>query len=320
MKAILVKEFGDPEVMQLTEKTIPDPGPSQIVVKVEAIGVNPVDTYIRSGLYPLLPELPYTPGLDAAGIVSAVGEGVSHWKAGDRVYVSHSKYGTYAQYTLCEENRVYRLPEESSYAQGAAMGVPGAAAWRALFQRGKAQPGERVLVHGASGAVGLSAVQLAVATNMEVYGTASNKSARQKVLESGAIQVFNHRDKNYLSTLQSVTENKGFDLILEMAAHVNLEKDLELLSNRGRVIIIGNRGRIEIDPRMTMGKETDIRGLSLFNANEEEMKEIHSALVDALASKKLNPIISLELPIEEAAEAHRLVLESGKYGKIVLLV
>ena len=170
MKAIRVHQFGDPEVMHLEELPDPRPGPGQVVVRVKAVGVNPVDTYIRTGTY-TQPPLPYTPGLDAAGIVESAGEGVKQVRPGDRVYLAGSLSGTYAERALCETSHVQPLPQAVSFSQGAGVSVPYATAYRALFHRAKAVPGEVVLIHGASGGVGLAALQIARAAGLTVIGT-----------------------------------------------------------------------------------------------------------------------------------------------------
>src|ERR1051325_4826668 len=171
MKAIRIDEFGGPEVLRLEE--VPDlkPDHGQVLVRIKAVGVNPVDTYIRSGAHAVKPSLPYTPGTDAAGDVEAVGEGVSRVAVGDRVYVGGSLTGAYARQALCKESQGHRLAAQVSYQQGAGVNVPYATAYRGLFQRAKAAAGETVLVHGASGGVGIASVQLARAAGMKVIGT-----------------------------------------------------------------------------------------------------------------------------------------------------
>src|SRR5437870_2947788 len=225
MKAIRVHEFGDPSVLRLEEVPDPRPGPGQVVVGIRAVGVNPVDTYIRGGRNPALPR-PYTPGSDAAGTVEAVGEGVTNVKAGDRVYTAGSVSGAYAERALAGASQVHPLPESISFAQGAAMNVPYATAFRALFQRAHAVPAETVFVHGASGGVGVAAVQLAVAQGMRVIGTGGTERGRQLVREQGASHVLDHTAPDYLDQLMTITGGKGADVILEMLANVNLEKDL----------------------------------------------------------------------------------------------
>src|SRR6266850_7593505 len=168
MKAIRVHEFGGPDVMQLEDVPNLTPAAGQVVVRVNAIGVNPVDTYIRSGLYPLKPSLPYTPGADAAGVVESIGEGVTRVTTGQSVYVAGTISGAYAQQALCAQSQVHPLPAHLTFEQGAAVGIPYSTAYRALFQRAGGRAGETVLVHGATGGVGIAAVQLASAAGLTV--------------------------------------------------------------------------------------------------------------------------------------------------------
>lgn len=319
MKAIRVQTFGPPEVMTLEE--VPDllPGPGEVVVRLAAVGVNPVDTYIRSGLYrPDLP-LPYTPGIDGAGVITAVGDGVQHRTVGQRVYVAWCLSGTYAEQVLCREFQTHPLPEGIGFPQGAAIGVPYGAAYRALFQRARAIPGETVLVHGASGGVGIAAVQLARAAGLTVIGTAGSKEGMALVLAQGARHVLNHRTEGYLERLAELTCGQGVDVILEMLANVNLDRDLLQLARGGRVVVIGSRGRVEIDPRYTMAREASILGMTLYNATERELVSMHAAFEAGLANGTLRPVVSRELPLAEAATAHHAVIEASTFGKIVLV-
>lgn len=320
MKAIRVHEFGSPEVMRLEEVPNPTPGPRQVVVQVHAIGVNPVDTYIRSGSYSQLKlELPYTPGMDAAGVVESIGEGVTHVAVGDRVYIAGASGGTYAEKVLCNQSQIHPLPQHISYAQGAAVNVPYATAYRALFLRAKAVPREVVLVHGASGGVGIAAVQLARAAGMTVIGTASTEQGQRLVTEQGAHHVLNHHAPDYLEQAVALTEGRGLDVILEMLANVNLGKDLGILAQEGRVVVIGNRGTVEINPRDAMSRDASILGMSLLNALEPELSIIHAAIVAGLENGTLRPIVGQEIPLSEAPRGHEAVMKSGAYGKIVLI-
>ncbi|MCP4341913.1 MAG: NADPH:quinone reductase [Desulfobulbaceae bacterium] len=318
MKIIEVKEFGGPEVMELVEKQPFQPGAGEVVVQVEAVGVNPVETYIRAGTYPKLPDLPYTPGGNVSGIIKSCGSDVSQWQQGDRVYSAATLSGGYGEMALCGTDQIFRLPQNISFGQGAAIGVPAATAWRALFIRGRAKAGERLLIHGASGSVGQAAVQLAKDARMLVFGTAGDEKGCALVEELGA-KAFNHNAENYEDELLKGTCGEGFDLILEMLADKNLETDLHLLAPRGRVIIIGSRGRIEIDPRLTMGKETEIRGLAVFNATHEEVIKTHTALYSAMERGILVPTVSKEMALGDAPLAHQLVMNDGKCGKIILV-
>jgi len=320
MKAIRVEEFGGPEVMKLAEVPRPQPGPGQVLVRVRAVGVNPVETYIRAGNYPRKPALPFTPGNDGAGVIEEVGQGVTKFDVGDRVYTAGSISGTYAECALCEVAQVHPLPERASFAQGAAMGTPYATAYRGLFQRGKAKPNETVLVHGASGGVGTAAVQLGAARGIRMLGTAGTEAGRKLVREQGAQEVFDHHAPDYLEQIMKASGGHGVDLILEMVGQVNLGKDLTILAPRGRVVVIGNRGRVEIDARDAMSRDADIRGLVLPNTPLAELASIHAALVAGLANGTLSPVIGMELPLAKAPEAHRAVTDGGKLGKIVLVI
>lgn len=319
MKAIRVEEFGEPGVMKLVEVPMLEPEPGQLLVRVKAAGVNPVETYIRAGTYARKPALPFTPGNDGAGVIEKIGAGVKEFAVGDRVYLAGSSSGTYAEYCLCGIAQVHRLPEAASFAQGAAMGTPYATAYRGLLQRGAAQPNETVLVHGASGGVGTAAVQLALAHGMRVFGTAGTERGREMVREQGAHEVFDHHASDYLAKIKDSTGGRGIDVILEMLANVNLGNDLTLLAPRGRVVVIGNRGRVEIDARETMARDADIRGMVLPNTPPDKLAELHNALVVGLADGTLRPVVGKEFPLAEAPAAHRAVLEPGAFGKIVLV-
>ncbi len=319
MKAIRVHEFGGPEVMKVEEVPDLQPGAGQVAVRIRAVGVNPVDTYIRAGMYARKPPLPYTPGSDAAGDVTAVGEGVRHVNVGDRVYTSGTVTGAYAEQALCNADQVHRLADRVSYAQGAAMNVPYATAYRALFHRARGVPGETVLVHGASGGVGTGAVQLARAAGFTVIGTGGTERGRELVKENGAHHVLDHGADDYLDQLMRLTDGRGVDVILEMLANVNLAKDLTVLAQFGRVVVIGNRGTIEINPRDAMGRDAAILGMTLFNVSPADLVSIHAALVAGLENGTLNPIVGQELPLADAPRAHEEVMKPGAYGKIVLI-
>ena len=319
MKAIRVHEFGGPEVLLLEETPEPKPSAGQVLVRVRAAGVNPVDTYIRSGVHAVKPALPYTPGLDAAGEVEAVGEGVTRLAAGQRVYTAGSLTGAYAELVLCEESQCHPLPERVSFAQGAGIFTPYTTAYRALFQRAKAQPAETVLVHGASGGVGTAAVQLARSAGLRVVGTAGTEEGRRLVSEQGAHDVLDHRAPDYLEQLNGLTGGRGVDVILEMLANVNLDRDLGALAKGGRVVVVGSRGTVEINPRQAMTRDASILGMTLFNISPQEFASIHAALGAGLEAGTLSPVVGRELPLAEAARAHEEVLKPGAYGKIVLI-
>lgn len=324
MRAILVREFGGPDAMKTEEVPMREPGPSEVRVRVYAAGVNPVDTYMLSGTYARKPALPYTPGTDGAGEIEAIGGAITDLTVGDRVYISGdnvavSGAGTYAEYAVCARAMVHRLPARVSFAQGAALGVPYATAYRALFVRGQARAGETVLVHGATGGVGLAAVEFARAHGCTVIASGSTPRGLEAARERGAAATVNHREPGYLDAIMRAAGGRGVDLIVEMAAHLNLDKDLGLLARHGRVVIIGNRGRVEIDARQTMGRDAAVLGMTLFNAPPGELASIHAAIEAGLEVGTLSPMVGREVPLAEAPLAHQAVLEPGAFGKIVLL-
>ena len=319
MKAIRVTAFGGPDVLRVEEVPTPKPGPGEVLVHIHASGVNPVETYIRAGKYARLPELPYTPGNDGAGVVQQLGADVSELKSGDRVYTAGSISGTYAEFALCKKEQVHPLPANVSFAQGAVMGTPYATAYRGLFQRAVAEPGETVLVHGASGGVGTAAVQLARARGLRVFGTAGSNEGLKLVREQGAHEVFDHRVPEHFELIMKATGGHGVDVIVEMLANVNLGKDLPILAKGGRVIIIGSRAPVEINPRDTMQRDADVRGMILPNTPPTQMASIHAALVAGLENGTLRPVIGKEFPLDEAAQAHQAVMAPGAMGKIVLV-
>jgi NADPH2:quinone reductase len=318
MKAIVVHEFGTPEVMKLEEVPDPQAGAGQVVVRIHAAGVNPFDTYMRAGTYAVKPPLPYVPGGEGAGVVHSVGEGVKRLKPGERVYVAHPITGTYAEFTLALESQVHRLPERVSFAQGAGIYVACGTAYHALYHQAKAHASETLLVHGASGGVGIAAVQIARAMGMTVIGTAGTDKGLDLVRREGAHFAFNHRNAGYLEEILKATDGRGVDVVLEMLANVNLGNDLKLLAKFGRVIVIGSRGEVSIMPRDLMARSASVRGFTLWNVSEEEAADIHAGLEAGLDSGAIRPVVGKELPLGEAPRAHKDVMEPGAFGKIVL--
>lgn len=322
MRAIRVFEFGGPEVLKLqSDVVVPVPKDGQVLIKVHACGVNPVETYIRSGTYSRKPLLPYTPGTDVAGVIESVGNNVFAFKKGDRVFTTNTISGGYAEYALAAGHTVYALPENLDFKQGAAIGIPYFTAFRALLHRARVKAGESVLVHGASGGVGLAACQIARAYGLKVLGTAGSEEGQKLVLQNGAHEVFNHKATNYIDKIKKSVGEKGIDVIIEMLANVNLSNDLKLLSYGGRVIVVGSRGPIEINPRDTMVKETSITGISLFSSTKEEFQQFASALQAGMEIGWLKPVIGSQYPLEKIAEAHENIIHgSGTVGKMVLLI
>jgi NADPH2:quinone reductase len=320
MRAIRVEQHGGPEVLQLKEMADPVPGPGQVLLRIHAAGVNPVETYIRAGQHGYAARMPYTPGSDAAGVVRAVGPDVTGVAVGDRIYTDRALTGAYAELALVERGDAHPLPDQVTFAAGAALGVPWATAYRGLFQRAHLLPAETLLVHGATGGVGSAAVQLARAAGATVIGTGGTEDGRRKVAEFGAHHVLDHRSRDYLTKVRELTGGNGVDVILEMLANVNLVKDLEVLARYGRVVIVGSRGAIEFEPRLTMRLDASLLGMSLPNTARDDLRRIHAALGAGLANGSLRPLVGRAFPLAEAARAHATVMEPGAIGKIVLTV
>ncbi|PNJ71882.1 CRYZ isoform 7 [Pongo abelii] len=288
MRAVRVFEFGGPEVLKLqSDIAVPIPKDHQVLIKVHACGVNPVETYIRSGTYSRKPLLPYTPGSDVAGVIEAVGGNASAFKKGDRVFTSSTISGGYAEYALAADHTVYKLPEKLDFKQGAAIGIPYFTAYRALIHSAHVKAGESVLVHGASGGVGLAACQIARAYGLKVLGTAGTEEGQKIVLQNGAHEVFNHREVNYIDKIK----------------------------------VVGSRGTIEINPRDTMAKESSIIGVTVFSSTKEEFQQYAAALQAGMEIGWLKPVIGSQYPLEKVAEAHENIIHgSGATGKMILLL
>jgi len=319
MKAIRVHQFGGPEVLKLEEVATPKPSAGEVLVRIHASGVNPYDTYMRTGTYAIKPPLPYTPGSDGAGVVEAVGEGVKKVKPGDRVYTAQTITGAYAQYALAREAQVHPLPDKIDFKQGAGIWVPYGTAYHALYHSAKAHASETVLVHGASGGVGIAALQISRAMGLKVLGTAGTPKGLELAKREGAHEVFDHGKADYQAEILKATGNRGVDIILEMLANVNLAHDTKLLASNGRIIVIGNRGEVTINPRELMGRRASIRGLVLPAITPAEEADIHAGLFAGLENGTLRPVVGKELPLAEAARAHEEILKPGSAGKIVLI-
>ncbi|HUF05266.1 MAG TPA: NADPH:quinone reductase [Aridibacter sp.] len=319
MKAIFVREYGGPDVMAVEDTSVPTPKEGQVLVRIEAAGVNPVDTYVREGKHASAPPLPFIPGKDAAGTVEETGQGADKFKKGARVYLAGSVTGTYAEYAVCSEDQVWELPENVSFDAGAGVFVPCATAYRALMQKAGAKEGEKVLIHGASGAVGIAAIQWAKHAGLEIYATAGSEKGQELIRDQGVEHVYDHSSEPEFEYLDRIREDSGgVDVILEMLANKNLQEDFRTLSMFGRIIVIGSRGTLEFDPRLVMGTEATIRGMALFNAPPEPMEEIHEAIGNGLRKGYLKPVIGKAFALEDAPQAHREVIENRAYGKIVL--
>ncbi|XP_076804759.1 quinone oxidoreductase-like [Clavelina lepadiformis] len=322
MRAVIVSKFGGPEVLEVRRDIpIPKPEASEVLIKVAAIGINPVDTYIRAGNYGRLPELPYIPGNDVAGTIVQAGADVKNFKEGDRVATfMRVKSGAYAEYCVTHPDWLIQIPENCDFRKGAAVGVPYFTAYKALLLKAKAKPTDVVLVHGASGGVGLAACQLALSQGMTTLGTAGSEEGMEALRGLGVHHVFNHKEEGYTEKITKVTGG-GPTIILEMLSNVNLNEDLKLLAPNGVVVVVGCRGTIDINPRLLMAKETQIQGVALGVSQPEEFALMNRAISAGLKQGWLDPVVGKEFSLNNAARAHEEIIHNtGAKGKMVLIV
>lgn len=319
MKAIRIHEFGTPEVMQLEDVPSPTPTADEVLIEIKAVGVNPVDTYVRGGKYGAR-EFPFTPGFDGAGVVLQVGPGVQAFSPGQRVFTACFAGGTYAQQCLCPAAQVYALPKNVSFVQGATLGVPYGTAYRSLFQRAHAAAGKTVFIHGGSGGVGIAAIQLAKAAGLKIVATAGTDAGRQLLRQQGADLALDHHRPEHFDQVLDFTDGQGVDVLLEMLADANLANDLKVMAQKGEVVVIGSRGPVEkLDARDLMSREAIVYGTLLALATKAENEQAYQAIQKGLADGTLNPVIAREMPLSDAAKAHHEIIESAHYGKIVLI-
>lgn len=323
MKAVRISEFGGPEVLNLVDVKEPSPNKGEVRVKLFTIGLNPSESYTISGTYAYnIPKLPYIPGSDGAGIVEEIGERVENVKVGDRVYVcainDKRNTGTYAEKVVMDAKSVFHLPAEMSFEQGAALGVPVFTAYRALIQKAKIRAGEVVLIHGASGAVGTIAVQIAKSVGAIVIGTSSTEQGRETVLNLGADFAIPHVTEENKDQLLELTNGKGPDVIIEFLADVNLEIDTKIITAYGRIVIVGSRGTIKFTPRNIMSTDASVTGMSFINLRKDEAKEMYHGVKALVAKGLVKPVIGRKFNLNEIREAHKHLMGSSGDGRTII--
>lgn len=317
MRAIVVREYGGPKVLVDREIGIPDVGPGRILIRLMSAGVNPVDAYMREGSNGYEPILPFTPGMAGAGIIEDVGEGVIGYELKERVYVINSVSGTYAEYCICSPDQIFPLPTEIGWTEAACLGVPYFTAARALFTKGRIIGDDSVLIHGASGSVGLACLQLLAGKASRVFGTAGSDAGMKLVLENGADACFNHNDAGHCEKIKKASG--GVDLVVEMLADVNLKKDIAALSPGARIVVVGSRGRIDFSPRDLMGGEHTLIGLKITQASLEEKISYAKLIEEGIERGQIKPPIRAAFALEDAYRAHKALMESPSTGSIVLV-
>lgn len=323
MRAVQIHEFGGPEVLKIVCIDEPSPNKDEVKVKLYSVGLNPSESYTIRGNYAFnVPDLPYVPGHDGAGVIEEVGPGVENVKVGDRVYLSgfNAKLntGTYAEKVVIDARNVYHLPDNVSFSEGAALGIPAFTAYRALIQKAKVRAGETVLIHGASGAVGSLAVQIAKSVGAIVIGTSSTEIGISNILALGADYAISHVTEENKDKIMELTDQKGPNIIIEFLADVNLETDSKIIADYGRIVIVGSRGTVEFTPRNLMTNDATITGMAVTHPESQDMIEMHHGVTALVQSGFLKPVVGRTFPLEEVKEAHEHLMGSSGDGRTVL--
>jgi NADPH:quinone reductase len=327
MKAAYIEETGSPD--KIIYGTLPKPKPagSQVLVKVEAVAVNPIDTYIRAGAYPLELPKPFVIGCDLAGVVEAVGPDVQRYRPGDRVWGSNQgllgRQGTFAEYAAIEECWLYPTPDEVSSQNAAAVALVGITAHLGLFRDAKLKMGEKVFVHGGSGGVGSCVLQMARTVGARVMTTAGDQAKVQLCRDLGASVVENYKTGDVTAALRKFGP---VDVWFETLREQDFAAIIEHTAMRGRIVVMAGR---DSQPKFPVGpfylKDLTLLGFAMFNAPADEQRKCAAEINRWLAKGKLKPRIDRVLPLKEAAAAHKLqedntLRNAGTLaGKIVLV-
>jgi len=321
MKAIQISQYGGPEVLKLREVDIGEPGPGQVLVRLEAAGVNFVDVYQRRGIYPV--NLPYIPGLEGSGVVEALGEGVKTVKPGDRVAYVHNP-GSYAQKSLVNADFLIPLPSELSFEQGAAFPLQGMTAHYLIHEFRKVKEKDIVLIHAAAGGMGLLLVQWAKHLGARVLGTASTEEKAKIAKEAGADEVILYTKHDFVAEVKRLTDGHGADLIIDGVGKTTFPGNLEAAALRGNIVIFGAAsGRADpISPNVLMVRSLTVSGGSLYNytSSSEEILGRAKAVIEGIQKGWLKLRIDQVFPLEKAAEAHQKLEERKTSGKLLLTI
>jgi NADPH2:quinone reductase len=324
MAAVEIVQPGDPEVLQIRQRPVPQPGPGEVLVKVAAAGVNRPDIMQRRGLYPPPPGASDIPGLEIAGEVVALGEGVNGPALGDTVCALVTG-GGYAEYCTAPAPLCLPLPKGLGTVEAAALPETFFTVWTNVFDRGGLQPGERFLVHGGAGGIGTTAIQLAREFGATVFATAGSPEKCAFCEQLGA-RAIDYRQEDFVERIRTLTEGKGVDLILDMIGGPYLQRNLDCLAPGGRLVLIAVQGgpKTDINLLPVFLKRLTLTGSTLRPRSIEEKAAIAASLREKawplLESGRIKPVIHGTFPLAEAAEAHRLMESSRHIGKIVLTV
>lgn len=321
MNVVRVPEFGDSDVLEVTDRETPDPGPGEVRIAVEAAGINFADVMQRRGHYPGGPEPTYVPGMEAAGTIDAVGDGVER-EVGQRV-VAMTGRGGYADYAIADADSLFEVPESLSFEEAAGFPVQFLTAHSVLHEWGGLREGERVLVHAAAGGVGTAAVQLASAASAEVFGTASTDEKLELAERLGCDHPINYEETDFREVVDDETDGEGVDLVLDGVGGDTFSRSLDVLSHFGRVVAYGaasgEPGRVETT--RLLFENVSVIGFHLGQALARDPQRVLQAvpeLREMLASGNLEIVVGETFPLEDADEAHAAIENRETVGKVVL--
>lgn len=325
MTAIAIQGAGGPEALVAEERPMPVPGPGQVLIRVTAAGVNRPDVLQRKGLYPPPKGHSELPGLEAAGTVAAVGEGVTRYQAGDRV-MALLNGGGYATYALADEAATLPVPDGVSDVEAAAIPETFFTVWHNVFERGALKAGEWLLVHGGSSGIGVTAIQLATALGAKVIATAGSAEKCEACLKLGAQRAINYNDEDFVDVVKAETAKRGVDVILDMVGGEYVDRNIRSLGDDGRLVYIGfqSGSKVTVDLMRVMLKRLTLTGSTL-RIRPTEIKGGIARAVEAhalplLASGSVRVVIDSTFPLRDAGQAHARMETSQHIGKIVLTV
>jgi NADPH:quinone reductase len=325
MRAIEITSFGPPEGLQVRERPMPQPGPGEVLIKVAAAGVNRPDVIQRYGKYAPPPGASDIPGLEVSGHIVGRGEGVVQWQEGDAVCALVTG-GGYAEYCLAPQVQCLRPPSTLSLIEAAAVPETFFTVWTNVFERGKLQANETILIHGGSSGIGTTAIQLAREFGARIFATAGTDAKCAACRELGAAVAINYRNEEWVAVVRNATDNKGVNVILDMVGGNYVSKNLDSLAVDGRLIQIAflRSSMVDVDLMQVMRRRLTITGSTLRPRSPEEKGQIARAVETKvwplIEAGRVKPLIYAQFPLEKAADAHRMMEASEHIGKIVLTV
>jgi NADPH2:quinone reductase len=324
MKAIIIVNSGGPEVLEQADREIPRYAANEVLIKVMVAGINRPDIAQRKGSYPPPAGAPKDiPGLEVAGIIASVGANVTRWNVGDKVCALVIG-GGYAEYCLAPEGQCLPIPQKLSFAEAASLPETFFTVWSNVFDRGRLQPGESLLVHGGSSGIGVAAIQMATALGNDVYVTAGSEEKCRFCEKLGAVKAINYNQENFSEAIAGLTDSKGVDVILDMIGGDYTNLNIKSLANDGRLVLINTmKGRnVDVDLTEVMRKRIYITG-SMLRSRDVTFKSaiaqnLEKHIWPLLASGKIKPVVYKVFSADEAPEAHRLMESSTHMGNIVI--